>query len=85
MKSQGLPMSTIVILVLVIIVLVGVAIFFFTGFGEGQKGLSEQAVLAKCQAECAKVQAGANCANTNYYNIDGDGTNCNEYMSCEGC
>lgn len=82
MKSQGLPMTTIVLLILVIIVLVGVAIFFFTGFGEGQEGLAEQITLSKCQSECAKIQAGASPNSTNFCRGYGGDADCDEYMSC---
>ncbi len=57
MKSQGLPMSTIVILVIVIIVLVGVAIFFFVGFGQSGEGLSESQIVAQCQSKCVRAQS----------------------------
>ena len=82
-KAQGLPMTTIVLIILVIIVLVGVAIFFFTSFGEGQKGVSEQIIFSRCQSACARIQAGATKDDVEFCNIDGADTKCTDYMSCE--
>ena len=80
-KAQGLPMTTIVLIILVIIVLVGVAIFFFTSFGEGQKGVSDQIIFSRCQSACARIQAGGS---KNEYCSHGESPEfCNDYMSCE--
>ncbi len=87
MKSQGLPMQTIVLIILVIVTLAAVLIFFFSSFGQGKTGVGEQNIFAKCQALCAKITsqepttttAASNAAN----NVGFCDSNCDSYLSCK--
>ena len=53
MKSQGLPLTTIVVTILVIIVLAALGFSFFKGFGQGKEGVS----VAECQQYCSQLHA----------------------------
>ena len=57
MKSQSLPISTIIIIVLSIVVLSAVLLFFFSGFGKPSNTLSEQEALSRCQSRCSMISA----------------------------
>ena len=57
MKSQGLPLQTIVILVLVIVALAAILMFFFGGFGKSGGSLNDQQALATCQSRCSRAKA----------------------------
>jgi flagellar basal body-associated protein FliL len=57
LKSQSLPISTIVIIVISIVVLSAVLLFFFSGFGKPSNTLSEQEALSRCQSRCSIISA----------------------------
>jgi flagellar basal body-associated protein FliL len=48
-RSQGMPMSTIVLIILVLIVLAAVGIMFFINFGTGTKSFSDSSTIASNQ------------------------------------
>ena len=96
MKSQGLPISTIVIIVISIVVLSAVLLFFFSGFGKPTGTLSEQNALSKCQSKCSiiaasspttadKVTSLASSNNVNYceeLNVKGETKYCPDITKC---
>ena len=88
MKSQGLPIQTIVILVLVIVSLAAILMFFFGGFGKSGSSLNDQQALATCQSRCTRARTFAmglekGTDNTNASYVVGNSSFCNE-TSVEG-
>ena len=56
MKSQGLPMQTIVIIILVIVVLAAVLIFFFSAFSQNRHTSDVQTFVSHCNTIASQVQ-----------------------------
>ena len=98
MKSQGLPLQTIVILVLVIVSLAAILMFFFGGFGKSGASLNDQQALSKCQSRCTRARTFAialdkdqdNINNTiekssfcNTTVVEGSGVRCDKITSCK--
>ena len=82
MKSQGLPLQTIVILVLVIVALAAILMFFFGGFGKSGASLNDQQALSLCQSRCTRARALAiafinDATNINASYVVGNSTFCN--------
>ena len=91
MKSQSLPISTIIIIVLSIVVLSAVLLFFFSGFGKPSNTLSEQEALSRCQSRCSIIAS--NSPNSSEIsnvigdyctqkNVAGEQKKCDQLMNC---
>ena len=89
MKSQGLPITTIVLIVIILVTLIAVSIFFFSGFGKTSKQLSPSISIAKCQSICSNAKSMA--ANMDYSSSNEASikekskfceNNCSEVVSC---
>ena len=56
MKSQSLPISTIVIIVIAVVVLAAVLLFFFGAFGRPSNTVNTQNLITKCNTIAEEVQ-----------------------------
>ncbi len=87
MKSQGLPMQTIVLVVIAVVVMVAVMLFFFTSMKSGEKPTKQQGEFANCQAICTQINSESPTTAAKAASI-ADGLNfcskkCDEYLTCK--
>ena len=91
MKSQGLPIQTIVIIILVIVVLAAVLVFFFGTFAKNKQTSDVQTFISRCNTIASQVQgdypssrdeAGIDAGNKGFCNVNPSlGHNCGYYVN----
>ena len=92
MKSQGLPIQTIVLIVIAIVALAAIIIFFFGGFAKSTSGVDTQTTLSECQSYCQRMNiiaskikwlSSTDCkADVSDQVPEYCSNSCNDYMSC---
>lgn len=75
MKAQALPMKTIAIIIIVLIAMVVFLTFFFGVFSKGKITTERQNLVARCNALCAEIVAGA--TKDKFCNLG-----CDKYVTC---
>ena len=85
MKSQGLPIRTIVIVIMILIALAVVILFSIESTSRSKAGVDEQATLSKCNSICAKISAIAQTKDDVISIATEEGfcdLNCPDYITC---
>ncbi|MCD6576242.1 MAG: hypothetical protein J7K73_03720 [Nanoarchaeota archaeon] len=86
MKSQGLPMQTIVLIVIIVVTMAVVIMFFYTSFNKSKQPTEDQGKYANCQAICTQINSESPTTSDRVVslanNLNYCDKNCDDYLAC---
>lgn len=72
MKSQAMPIRTVVLIVIIIVSIAAILLFFYSSFSRTRTSASEQSYVTECQQICSRIQASNPKSSTDLSTLDGD-------------